>query len=196
MQLPWIHTDIQHPLVSLRCLKASDFEGLLAVAADPLIWAQHPNPLRWQRPIFSTYFEGAILSQGAYLIIHTSTGEWMGCSRYYDWEPASASIKIGYTFFGRKWWGGQFNPLVKALMLKQAFVHLERVQFELGVENLRSSLAMQKLGAVNKGKRTIAYHGEQPKENWLFEISKTNFLVGPLSTLAKKNAGGQPNEGS
>lgn len=180
MKIPWVHTDLLHPVVSLQVLTAQHFEPLYAVAADPLVWAQHPNPLRWQRAVFSTYFEGALLSEAAYLIVHTDTQEIMGCSRYYDWEKEGSTLKIGYTFFGRKWWGGLYNPVVKALMLQQAFLYVDRIQFEVGTYNERSIRAMQKMGATAIGKRALAYYGEATKENWVFEITKAGFIGGPL----------------
>jgi len=47
---------LQDDSVILTPLQQDEFEELLAVASDPLIWAQHPNPDRWKREIFRTYF--------------------------------------------------------------------------------------------------------------------------------------------
>jgi len=35
-------------LLELRPLRAADFEPLFAVAADPLVWEQHPEHDRWR----------------------------------------------------------------------------------------------------------------------------------------------------
>jgi hypothetical protein len=55
---------LQDDQVILSPLKTAEFEELLAIASDPLIWAQHPNPNRWQREVFRTYFDGALASGG------------------------------------------------------------------------------------------------------------------------------------
>jgi N-acetyltransferase len=55
-------------LVRLRPLAEADFEALYAVAADPLLWAQHPNPERYQREVFQTYFDGTMASGGAFAV--------------------------------------------------------------------------------------------------------------------------------
>jgi len=48
--------------ISLRPLRAEDFEALYAAASDPLIWEQHPEPLRYQRPVFEGFFASALAS--------------------------------------------------------------------------------------------------------------------------------------
>jgi RimJ/RimL family protein N-acetyltransferase len=51
-----MHFDLQPTLentwIRLRPLRAEDFEALYAVAADPLIWEQHPSRTRYQRDVF------------------------------------------------------------------------------------------------------------------------------------------------
>lgn len=176
----WSPIDLHAHHIFLRRLQGADYESLYAVAADPLIWAQHPNPDRWKRAVFSTYFEGALLSGRAYLIIHRQTGEVMGCTRYYDLDYSARSIKIGYTFLGRKWWGGGYNPTVKALMLDHAFDYVDQVFFEVGEHNIRSIKAMQRIGGVPFSSSLIAYYGEEPKTNLIFMIKPADFYRSPL----------------
>jgi N-acetyltransferase len=38
--------------ITLRPLTQDDYESLYQVANDPLIWEQHPSPLRHQRDVF------------------------------------------------------------------------------------------------------------------------------------------------
>jgi len=71
----------------------------------------------------------------------------VGSSRYYDWNPVSREIAIGYTFLGRKFWGGIYNREVKHLMLGHAFEFADRVWFHVGARNLRSRRAMANVGA-------------------------------------------------
>lgn len=161
--------------VTLRPLVQSDFESLFLVAADPLIWEQHPNPDRFKREVFMNYFEGAIDSKGAFLICETSSGDIIGCSRFYDFLPENSEIKIGYTFFARSVWGKGYNPAAKKLMLEHAFTFVKRVVFHVGAQNIRSQIAMERLGAVKIGEEPVAYYGEATKMNVVYVIDANRF---------------------
>lgn len=163
---------LENQNVKLLPLQNDDFEKLYVVASDPLIWEQHPNKNRFQREVFTTFFEGAMLSGGAFLIIDKKTGEVAGSSRFYDYNELENSIFIGYTFYGRKFWGGQFNPQIKKLMLDYIFQYVDLVKFHVGAENWRSRKAMEKLGAQCVGEISVAYHGEPNRQNVEFHITK------------------------
>ena len=163
---------LQNDLVQLIPLAESHFEELYAVASDPLIWEQHPNPDRYQRTVFSNYFDGAIMSKGAFLIKDAQTGVAIGSSRFYDHKPDLKEIKIGYTFFSRACWGKHYNSNVKHLMLAHAFTFVERVVFHVGASNIRSQNAMEKLGAIKTGEEEVAYFGEASRWNFVYEIRK------------------------
>jgi len=48
------------PLVTLRPLAPTDRDRLFAVAADPLIWEQHPDKTRCQPKGFDAFFQQAL----------------------------------------------------------------------------------------------------------------------------------------
>jgi len=169
MNLQSLH--LKNAWVELIPLKPSDFEQLYEVAKDPLIWEQHPNPDRYKRDVFQNYFEGAIVSGGAFLI-KNSQGAVIGCSRFYDHQPDKKEIKIGYTFFSRDCWGKSFNHKVKMLMLDYAFQFVDVVIFHVGAANIRSQKAMEKIGAVCIGEEMIAYYGEEMRKNMIYQIVK------------------------
>jgi len=60
------------------------------VAADPLIWEQHPNPDRYRREVVKTFLSGALASGGAFLIRERSSGEVLGSCRFYTKTQAEA----------------------------------------------------------------------------------------------------------
>jgi N-acetyltransferase len=164
---------LQQDNIRLRPLQADDFEKLYAVASDPLIWEQHPNKDRYQRPVFETFFEGALLSKGAYVIEDATTGEAMGCSRFYGWELEPESrVNIGYTFIGRNFWGKGLNPILKKLMTEHAFGAVDNIYFYVGEDNMRSRIAVTRLGATIIDKQEITYYGETPKINVIFLLKK------------------------
>ena len=162
---------LQDDRVILAPLKPDEFEELLTVASDPLIWAQHPNPDRWRRDVFHTYFDGALASGSAFIIRDKSTAKAIGSTRFYDHDPKASEVKIGYTFFSRDQWGSGANQRVKRLMLDHAFHHVQHVIFHVGVNNQRSRIAMQRLGAELIGEVDVAYFGEPPKRNVIFRIT-------------------------
>lgn len=163
---------LQNELILLQPLQPDDFEALFKAAADPLIWEQHPNKNRWQRKDFENYFEGAIQSGGALLAIDKLTNEIAGCSRYYDYNEIEQSVFIGYTFLARKYWGKQYNPAMKNLMINYAFQFVNTVLFHIGAENIRSQIAIGRIGAVKRKEVTVAYYGEPDKLNYEYELNK------------------------
>jgi len=171
----WQPTNLKNEWVELVPLQQTDFERLYAVASDPLIWEQHPNPNRYQRADFQNYFQGAIESAGAFLVCDPA-GNVIGCTRFCEHEPERRQVKIGYTFFSRACWGKPYNRSAKRLMLAYAFQFVDTVLFHVGASNIRSQKAMEKIGAERIGEETIAYYGESPKLNVVFRITQADFL--------------------
>lgn len=136
------------PTLILRPLLAQDLEPLYAAASDPLIWEQHPDPQRYERTAFETrYFAGALDSGSALVVINRASGDIVGCSRYYEWNPETAEVAIGFTFLARSQWGGATNSELKGLMLAHAFRWAKRVWFHIGKDNMRSRRGTEKIGA-------------------------------------------------
>jgi len=134
----------------LRPLAAQDFDALFAVAADPLLWEQHPDPGRGTRAGFAPFFEGALRSRGCLVALDAARRSIIGWSRYSDHAPGER-IAIGYTFLARSHWGGTTNAQMKRLMLHHAFTDVHEVRFMVAERNLRSRRAVEKLGAEVAG---------------------------------------------
>lgn len=172
MTLNWQPQHLQNELIALFPLQEEDFEDLYAVASDPLVWEQHPNKLRYQREVFQNFFEGALLSRGAFLIRDKVVGEIVGCSRFYDYNENEKSVLIGYTFIGRKFWGKGYNKALKKMMLDYAFQFVDKVYFHIGAVNIRSQKAIIKIGAVKVNEFEVEYYGEEPKLNFVYTITR------------------------
>lgn len=171
----FLQPTLENESVILQPLLESDFERLFEVASDPKIWEQHPNPDRYKKDVFKNFFEGAMASGGAFLIIDKKNGEVAGSTRFYSYDEDEVSIFIGYTFYGTKFWGSKLNPQVKKLMLDYIFKYVDLVKFHVGAENWRSQKAMERLGAENMGKEEVAYHAEESKTNFVYWIKKENW---------------------
>jgi len=158
-------------------LQENDFEALYEVASDPKIWEQHPNKDRWKKDVFRMFFDGAIQSNGAFKIVDKSSGEIMGSTRFYDYDEKNKSILIGYTFYATKYWGKGINSTVKKMMLDYIFQYVDHVYFQIGINNLRSQIAIGRLGAKKIGEQKVTYFGETPKMNYVFALSKEEWCV-------------------
>ena len=162
---------VKGSLLELRPLRATDFDDLFAVAADPLIWEQHPDKDRCKEDHFRVFFRQAVESGGALIAIDASSGRIIGSSRYHAYDEEKSEVEIGWTFLARSHWGGRHNGEMKRLMLEHAFTCVERVVFLVGVGNRRSQRAVEKIGATRVGERADA-HG---RESYVFALDKATF---------------------
>lgn len=163
---------LENDRIEIYPLKDEDFQTLYTVAADPEIWSQHPNKDRWKKEVFLTFFKGAMQSGGAFRIVDKATGMTIGSSRFYDYDSERNSIFIGYTFLATAYWGKGINQMAKTLMLNHAFQFVDSVSFHIGAENIRSQIAISRLGAIKVGEQEVTYFGEAPKLNFVYEINK------------------------
>lgn len=155
---------------NLRPLKHDDYLKLFEAASDPLIWELHPQPDRYKAEVFKKFFDEAMGSGGALLVLDRKTNEVAGCSRYYDFSKENSSVIIGYTFLTRKYWGGIFNRDLKKLMVNYALQFVKTTYFQVGLGNYRSQKAMQKIGAINTGVQEVIISYGPPKKSYVYKI--------------------------
>jgi len=158
---------LQGKLIALRPLLARDYDGLYAVAADPLIWEQHPDKTRCQPAGFQVFFREALESGGAVIASDTTTQRIIGSSRFHGFDTLRDEVEIGWTFLARSHWGGRYNGEMKELMLHHAFRFVRRVVFLIAPENFRSQRAVERIGAIRAGSRRDG----AGRESYVFEIT-------------------------
>jgi RimJ/RimL family protein N-acetyltransferase len=141
------------------------------VASDPLIWEQHPVKNRSEEAGFRRFFDEALQSGGALVIIDATTRQIIGSSRFHGYDGTRSEVEIGWTFLGRSYWGGAYNGEVKRLMLQHAFQFVRSVVFLVGPGNVRSQRALEKIGAVRAGSRPNA----DGLESFVYEITAAAF---------------------
>ena len=162
--------------VKLIPLQEVDFEELYQCASNPEVWEQHPNKDRYKRDVFENFFKGAMESKGAFKIVDLQTNTVMGSTRFYDYDAERNSVLIGYTFYAKEYWGKGINPIVKKLMLDYAFQFVEAVHFHVGEGNIRSQIAVERIGAKKISEKLIEYFGEPEKLNFIYEIKKEDWV--------------------
>jgi N-acetyltransferase len=166
---------LQNEQALLYPLTEHDFTALYDVASDPKIWEQHPNPNRWQEDQFRMFFEGALQSKGAYKIVDATTEKTIGSTRFYDYDESDQRIFIGYTFYATSHWGSGVNAMVKRTMMEYIFQFVAKVNFHVGAQNIRSQIAMSRIGATKIDEQAIAYFGEETMLNYVYQITNDEF---------------------
>ena len=160
-------------LLELRPLRAEDFHNLYAVASDPLIWEQHPANDRYQEEVFHAFFREALQSGGALIAVDSRDGRVIGSSRFHGYDEEKSEIEIGWTFLACSHWGGVYNREMKQLMLRHAFQFVTRVIFLVGIRNLRSQRALEKIGAARAGSKPDG----SGRPSFVYQITASGFLA-------------------
>jgi len=158
-------------LVELRPLRADDFHDLYAVAADPLLWEQHPSKDRYEKQVFEAFFREALASGGALLAIDSKDSQVIGSSRFHGYDEEKGEVDIGWTFLARSHWGGVYNREMKQLMLRHAFRFVNTVIFLVGPQNRRSQRAVEKIGGVRVGSRSDG----GGRDSFVYHITASTF---------------------
>ena len=159
-------------LVELRPLRSEDYDDLYAVAADPLIWEQHPVKNRHEEVVFQEFFRQAVASGGALVAIDARTQSVIGSSRFHGYNLGKSEVEIGWTFLARSHWGSTYNEEVKRLMLQHAFRFVDGVVFLIGAQNLRSQRAVEKIGGRRVGSRPDG----DGRDNYVYLITASDEL--------------------
>jgi RimJ/RimL family protein N-acetyltransferase len=160
---------LQSDLLEVRPLRKSDFPGLFDVASDPLIWEQHPASDRYKEDVFRVFFQDAIDSGGALVVVDRKSNKVIGSSRYHAYSEENRTVEIGWTFLAKTYWGGDYNGDLKQLMLDHAFRQVDSVLFLIGPDNVRSKKAVEKIGGTEIGSRTEGPGGL----SLVFEVTET-----------------------
>jgi len=162
---------LKSEILELRPLQAGDFDALYAVASDPLLWKQHPNSDRYKLDVFRKFFDEALESGGALIVLDRKHDRVIGSSRFHCYDLERSEVEIGWTFLARSHWGGVYNGEMKRLMLSHAFKFVDNVIFMVGSNNLRSQRAVEKIGGVRVGTRTDP-HG---RESFIYRITRAAY---------------------
>jgi N-acetyltransferase len=158
-------------------LRADDWEELFAVAADPMIWEQHPCSDRYREDVFREFFQEALECRGALVAVDRKVQKIIGSSRYCWHGPERNELEIGWTFLARSHWGGIYNREMKRLMLVHAFTFVDKVIFLVGASNVRSRKALEKIGGVLTDRRDTKTVRGKVIEHVIYQISKPTSVI-------------------
>ena len=121
-----------------------------ACAEDPDIWSMYGTS--YDPDHFDASIDALVGNPLNRLFVLFDGDEVAGMSAYLHLFDARQSLEIGNTFTRPHLRGTGFNRRVKTMMLERAFVcGYRRVLFCVDKRNVRSQVAMRKLGAVREG---------------------------------------------
>jgi RimJ/RimL family protein N-acetyltransferase len=166
-----LQLNLKGNLVELKPLRADDYRDLYAVAEDPLIWEQHPVNDRHKEEVFKEFFREALESNGTLIAVDSGESRIIGSSRFHGYNQERSEIEIGWTFLARSHWGGIYNKEIKQLMLNHAFKYIDSVVFLIGLQNIRSQRAIEKIGALQVGTR----HDSGGRNSFVYRITASSF---------------------
>ena len=133
-----LFTQGHHDALKAACAEDLDIWEMYATSYDP----EH----------FEASLDALIGNPANRLFMLFDGDEFAGMSAYLWLNPARQTLEVGNTYYRPAFRGTGFNRRVKAMMLERAFAcGYRRVQFCVDIRNLRSQVAMKKLGAVREG---------------------------------------------
>ena len=74
--------------------------------------------------------------------------------------------------------GGRVSTIrLKKIMLDYIFQYVSKVYFHIGAENIRSQIAICRLGTTKISEQEVTYFGEQPKLNYVYQLKKNQWFL-------------------
>lgn len=133
--------------------------------------------------------------QGHPFAVLRGDGTAVGCTRFYDLDPAVPRASIGYTWYAPQAQGTAANTESKLLLLAQAF---ERwgclaVAFETSRFNRRSQAAIERLGARLDGVlRNHRRHADgSPRDTMVYSVTDGEWPAVKRNLAHRLESGGQ-----
>jgi RimJ/RimL family protein N-acetyltransferase len=166
--------------VYLEFLTESHREILRPLAKDERIWEFTKTLLVTETydQQFDNYFNEALgfSARGgqAFVIVATVGDRVIGMTRAYDLDRQVKKITIGHTWYVPEVWGKAHNKECKLLLLTYLFegLELQRVDFKVAGQNIRSQKAVEKIGGVREGtlRRYTVRNDGMPADTVYFSI--------------------------
>jgi RimJ/RimL family protein N-acetyltransferase len=166
--------------VYLQFLTEAHREILRPLAKDERIWEFNKTLLLTETydQQFDNYFNEAlsIAAKGdqTFVIVAAADDRVIGMTRAYDLDRRVKKITIGHTWYVPEVWGKAHNKECKLLLLTYLFegLELQRVDFKVAGQNIRSQKAVEKIGGVREGvlRRYTLRNDGLPSDTVFFSI--------------------------
>ncbi|MGE5602747.1 MAG: GNAT family N-acetyltransferase [Nitrososphaerales archaeon] len=145
-------------VVQLMPLSEVHVPGLAQVGLEPEIWRHmlygnvdtEAKLLAFVQDLLRRQAKGTDLP---FTVIHKETGKPIGCTRYLNIDARNRGAEVGGTWYGPAYQRSAVNTECKYLLLRHAFEAWGciRVQLKTDLNNVRSQVAIERIGAVKEG---------------------------------------------
>lgn len=137
--------------IELRPSTTSDADDLFVALDDDQVWTHVKG-----RPVAVHEWAQVIdtaRSAGRLMWTVREQGRIVGSTSFLDLSIVDARVEIGHTTYSPSVWGTRVNPACKLLLMTWAFEKcgMSRVQLKTDVRNLRSQVAIERMGATREG---------------------------------------------
>jgi len=142
---------------SIEPLGREHEEALRRAAADGELWrlwyTSVAPPEKMGEYIATALDMRERLDAMPFVIREKSSGEIVGCTRYFNVDAANRRLEIGHTWYSKRVQRGPINTECKLLLLTHAFEKLQciAVEFRTHWFNHASRAAIERLGAKQDG---------------------------------------------
>jgi RimJ/RimL family protein N-acetyltransferase len=142
---------------SIEPLGQEHEEALRRAVADGELWrlwyTTVPAPEKVGQYIASALDMRERLDAMPFVIREKSSGEIVGCTRYFNVDATNRRLEIGHTWYSKRVQRGPINTECKLMLLTHAFEKLQciAVEFRTHWFNHASRAAIERLGAKQDG---------------------------------------------
>lgn len=178
----------------LRPLKPSDYDILLEFSInEPTLWQYSLIPANGPENL-KAYMDKAFTDRDnkisyPFIVFDKESEGYAGSTRFYDFQAGHNTTQLGYTWYGKKFWGTGLNKNCKYLMLEYAFETLDlfRVEFRADNNNERSIAAMKSLGCKVEGVlRQNCAAGDARRDSIILSILQSEWYDVVKANLLKR----------
>lgn len=175
---------LENDFVRLQPLKAEDLDQLADLSTEADTWKFSTIPVT-DKESLGKYIALALEGRESgkeypFLVYDKKRGRYAGSTRFYDIQLPNKSLQLGYTWYGKNFWGTGLNKHCKFLLLQFAFeeIGMERVEFRANNNNERSIAAMKSIGCTVEGvlRSNLANPDESRRDTIILSILKTEWF--------------------
>ncbi len=154
---------------SIEPLGREHEEALARAVADGELWrlwyTTVPPPDKMSQYITIALDMRERLDAMPFVIREKSSGEIVGCTRYFNVDAANRRLEIGHTWYSKRVQRGPINTECKLMLLTHAFEKLQciAVEFRTHWFNHASRAAIERLGAKQDG---VLRHHQVSADGW------------------------------
>ena len=148
---------LENERVKLTLLDLSNYKHLSEIAQQPNLVQYSPSKIDTTEDLI-LYVKNAVecyyqKSAIPFIIFDKQANMYAGSTRFMNINWNYNVLEIGSTWIGKEFQGTGLNTNMKSLMLEYAFdvLNFEKVEFRIDERNLRSRMAVEKLGSKLEG---------------------------------------------